>query len=427
MIMTEQEKNIIKNEILDQLLSSSKSIDQLSKESRLKDDDLFEINGGRYITGKTIIEACSAGSSLKEYLKRSEADGLYQPIGNYLTQQSLADYYTKTEADARYLSRDLFDSLFELVNRGSEDNPEWVIRAKHSLYTDGWLSGKGPYNGSGADAPPGGGATELRMLDDVLLSDPLSKGDVLSFDGQKWTNAPVQLPSLAGYATEAWVESKGYLTAHQSLADYARKSEVKAVSDRLDDFLTGSDTDTVINKWKELETFLSGMKESDNLATLLSGKVDKRDGYGLSKNDFTDSLLQKLNGIEAGANKYVLPIAKAAVLGYRRSRPARTAHGSGHPLQSDFRQVRTHHLRHVACGVRHPRAVDLQDNGASDRPRQEARQVRIRRAVREGEARRRHYRHPCEVRILFGLVRDGQGALRRGRRKLGRDRRGRVV
>lgn len=313
--MTEQEKNIIKNEILDQLLSSSKSIDQLSKESRLKDDDLFEINGGRYITGKTIIEACSAGSSLKEYLKRSEADGLYQPIGNYLTQQSLADYYTKTEADARYLSRDLFDSLFELVNRGSEDNPEWVIRAKHSLYTDGWLSGKGPYNGSGADAPPGGGATELRMLDDVLLSDPLSKGDVLSFDGQKWTNAPVQLPSLAGYATEAWVESKGYLTAHQSLADYARKSEVKAVSDRLDDFLTGSDTDTVINKWKELETFLSGMKESDNLATLLSGKVDKRDGYGLSKNDFTDSLLQKLNGIEAGANKYVLPIAKAAVLG----------------------------------------------------------------------------------------------------------------
>lgn len=32
-------------------------------------------------------------------------------------------------------------------------------------------------------------------------------------------------------------------------------------------------------------------------------KVDKREGYDLSKNDFTDELLAKLNGIEEGANK----------------------------------------------------------------------------------------------------------------------------
>lgn len=40
--------------------------------------------------------------------------------------------------------------------------------------------------------------------------------------------------------------------------------------------------------------------EVDNL---LDGKVDKQEGYGLSKNDFTDALLAKLNGISAGANK----------------------------------------------------------------------------------------------------------------------------
>lgn len=34
-----------------------------------------------------------------------------------------------------------------------------------------------------------------------------------------------------------------------------------------------------------------------------SNKVDKVAGYGLSKNDFTDELKQKLDGIEAGANK----------------------------------------------------------------------------------------------------------------------------
>ena len=46
-----------------------------------------------------------------------------------------------------------------------------------------------------------------------------------------------------------------------------------------------------------------------------TNKVDKIAGKGLSKNDFTDALLAKLDGIETEANKYSLPIATAAVLG----------------------------------------------------------------------------------------------------------------
>lgn len=34
------------------------------------------------------------------------------------------------------------------------------------------------------------------------------------------------IPSLAGYATESWVESKNYLTEHQSLTEYAKKSDL---------------------------------------------------------------------------------------------------------------------------------------------------------------------------------------------------------
>ena len=63
------------------------------------------------------------------------------------------------------------------------------------------------------------------------------------------------IPSLSGYATETWVEGKRYLTEHQDI----------------------------------------------------SGKVDKEAGKGLSTNDFTTALLDKLNGIAAGANKYVHP------------------------------------------------------------------------------------------------------------------------
>ena len=35
-----------------------------------------------------------------------------------------------------------------------------------------------------------------------------------------------KIPSLEGYATQQWVEAKGYLTEHQSLENYALKSEI---------------------------------------------------------------------------------------------------------------------------------------------------------------------------------------------------------
>ena len=50
---------------------------------------------------------------------------------------------------------------------------------------------------------------------------------------------------------------------------------VTQLSNKLNDFLEGSDTDNIINKWKELESFLEGLTESDNLADLLALKADK--------------------------------------------------------------------------------------------------------------------------------------------------------
>ena len=69
---------------------------------------------------------------------------------------------------------------------------------------------------------------------------------------------------MDGYATQNWV-----------IENYATKSELSAVSNKLNDFLEGSDTDNIINKWKELETFLSGMAETDNLAEILKTKADR--------------------------------------------------------------------------------------------------------------------------------------------------------
>lgn len=64
------------------------------------------------------------------------------------------------------------------------------------------------------------------------------------------------------YTTETWVKEQGYASA----------SSLSSLQTKVNNFLEGSDTDTIINKWKELEAFLSGLTESDNLATILSTK-----------------------------------------------------------------------------------------------------------------------------------------------------------
>ena len=58
---------------------------------------------------------------------------------------------------------------------------------------------------------------------------------------------------------------------------FAKQSDYEALKNKVTDFWEGSDTDNIINKWLELEAFLSGMKESDDLATILSTKWTKDD------------------------------------------------------------------------------------------------------------------------------------------------------
>ena len=104
-----------------------------------------------------------------------------------------------------------------------------------------------------------------------------------------------------GYATESWVEGKGY----------ALQTSLDAVSTKLNDFLEGSDTDTIINKWKELEAFLSGMQETDNLAEILSNKADttyvnsELSKYvTLATEQTIDGLKHFTNGLTIGATKH---------------------------------------------------------------------------------------------------------------------------
>lgn len=68
-------------------------------------------------------------------------------------------------------------------------------------------------------------------------NDLTNKPTIPSVDGLASTQyvdekvAAIIVPSLDGYATEQWVEGKGYLTQHQSLADYSTTTEVQSMID----------------------------------------------------------------------------------------------------------------------------------------------------------------------------------------------------
>lgn len=115
-----------------------------------------------------------------------------------------------------------------------------------------------------------------------------------------------EIPSLDGYATESWVEDKNYLTEHQDISHLATKEEVADVDffDIKNNPITNAEEGNLIFVD---ESGNIGLKlDSDNNLTvkdviagdnILSNKVDKENGKGLSTEDFTTALKNKLQSL----------------------------------------------------------------------------------------------------------------------------------
>lgn len=221
------------------------------------------------------------------------------------------------------LDKSVWDSVLKIHRDDPNDKTKITsLESLVGLWTDHFISSKGLNPGSGGGSGEGG-ATALYQLNDVARNAAetgvlgAGPGKVLTYgnDG-KWYAADAvgldetalgkyltdnnyaqksDIPSLSGYATQSWVLGKNYITsdalsgyATQSWVNsqgYATASSLKAVSDKLNDFLEGSDTDGIINKWKELEAFLAGQTQTSTLADLLAVKADKAttlSGYGIT-------------------------------------------------------------------------------------------------------------------------------------------------
>ena len=155
------------------------------------------------------------------------------------------------------------------------------IRANYALWSVDWISAKGKSSGGSGG---GGGLINLVYGFESLGGTFDSNDNSATFNAftinEIWKLASSGLTNVtvtgSGNAvTDVTKGSDGRSLTFTKGSTFATKSEFDALNTKFNNFLTGSDADDIINKWSELEVFLQGMKESDNLAVILQSKMDK--------------------------------------------------------------------------------------------------------------------------------------------------------
>lgn len=151
---------------------------------------------------------------------------------------------------------------------------------------------------------------------------------ISSEQGQKYpadTNVAVVEVDGSYYfdALSGFVDLTGYLTTAEAAETYATITQLgnkvdkvngsSLVQDTLITKLTNllniqsvADGQLEVSPEGQLSILSISQSQVTGLADTLAGKVDMEEGKGLSANDFTDTLLEKLNGIEAGAEVNVI-------------------------------------------------------------------------------------------------------------------------
>ncbi len=246
---------------------------------------------------------------------QDKIDSIYSAVGTGGTlNESQVESVVAKVAGKLFVTNDWFGRIFNIVdqygnkqgeNEGIAENSS--IRAKMSLWSDGGISALGNSASSGGS---GGGGLDAELL-----------WSVLGNSGTEQISKSHLADALAGYATEEWVEGKGYLTNRDvytkeeidakdwssnkgtvtsvgltmptgfsvsgspitekgilavgfasgySLPTTAKQSNWDTVYNWYSG-ITGSDTDTIINKWGEIISFLDGIEDTATLSGIVNG------------------------------------------------------------------------------------------------------------------------------------------------------------
>lgn len=198
-----------------------------------------------------------------------------------------------TNIFSEQLLNDLIASFQKFNGWFEWDEVNQALRCKSAFYTNQWISALGAQSGSGE---PGGGEGGLikavygfadlgKTFDDSNLSNTFNAYTIneiwkLAKEGGGIKN--ITQSGSGNAVTDMTLSSDGKTITAVFGETFARQQDlgtlnntVTQLSNKLNNFLEGSDADNIINKWKELEAFLDGLTESDNLAELLALKADK--------------------------------------------------------------------------------------------------------------------------------------------------------
>ena len=225
---------------------------------------------------------------------------------------------TQGELKDLFVSKEWFNKMFSLVDDKQKDlavngdtASATAIRAKMDLYSEKGITALG-YSSSSSESSggSGGGGLDAEML-----------WSVLGNSGTEQISKSHLTDALSGYATEEWVENKGYLTTQEvytkteidahgwssnkgtvisvgitmptgfsvsgspitekgtlaigfangySLPTTAKQRNWDSVYNWYSG-ITGSDTDTIINKWGEIISFLDGIEDTATLSGIVNG------------------------------------------------------------------------------------------------------------------------------------------------------------
>ena len=219
----------------------------------------------------------------------------YGRVTSGISQLTIADIQNlQTQLDSKLNISD-FNTWFTIIY--NTDGTVKNIRANYDFYSVGEVSAYGVGDEEKKTY------TTLAELNDVQLTN-VKETDVLVYNGTKWVN--VDQSTIKGAQSWVDIQNKPTTISGFGIVDAYTKTEIdnklspinssitsinssintintnisdlssslSSVSTKLNDFLEGSDTDTIINKWKELEAFLAGYTQTQTLADLLSVKAN---------------------------------------------------------------------------------------------------------------------------------------------------------
>ena len=178
-----------------------------------------------------------AGADNNTYIEYMYINSKWEVVGEYKAEMSLDNYYTKEQTDEKFLTKAEVGNLADYVKNGELDTK---VGEAGYVKTEALTTTLTSY-AKKTDIP----------------SVPTKLSDLTNDSGFITTYTetdPVWTSEKSNYYTKTEINNKNYLTEHQSLADYAKKTELpKKLSDLTNDsgfITTYTETDPVWNSDK---------------------------------------------------------------------------------------------------------------------------------------------------------------------------------